>query len=153
MRAAHVSAVKLAALTGEVSGTDASSPGGDTGRTTTLQGSGQVSPLGAVDVSGALTSPGFIATGHSGGAVTLSNDKGSVTLQLRGAPQKGFSALPSSLHYRIVEGSGSYSNLRGGGTVDLSFIEAAVDTIDAPGAGKAQPGPIVGSLFTLRFHR
>ncbi len=57
--------------------------GPDVGTTVFLNGTGVVTGLGSVKIGGALHGTGFIAKSHVDGSLTLSNHKGSLTLQLQ----------------------------------------------------------------------
>jgi hypothetical protein len=104
----------------------------DAGTTVALDGSGRVSPLGQVHVSGTLHGTGFIQQGQAGGTVRLSNARGSVTLSLEGPTQGGFTPPPSGTYRFTVEsGTGAYAHALGTGTVDVTFR---------------------GRSFTLAFH-
>jgi hypothetical protein len=117
---AHVShAMKLV---GNVSGTWAvqSSLIADVGTTQALHGSGNLPGLGAFQVSGTISTPGFISSGYTHGTLRLTNVHGSVTLQLVSvSPQSGFSGPASGLHYTIVSGTGSYAGATGSGSAAL----------------------------------
>jgi hypothetical protein len=106
------------ALCGQVSGTWQSHfvvP--DVGGWQTLQGSGEVGPLGMVQMKGELHTPGFIRQGEATATVTLSSAAGSVTLQLVGPLQPGFSPPPSTFQYTITGGTGLYAGASGSGRV------------------------------------
>jgi hypothetical protein len=138
------------ALNGAVGGTWTIQPGiPDVGQTQTLKGSGAVQPLGAVTATGTLHATGFIAMGHAGGTITLSNDRGSVTLQLTGPTQRGFSPLPRQFTYRIVAATGDESGATDSGAATLVEVLAAGDV---PGPSTASPPIIVGPLFSLTLH-
>src|SRR5690348_6015584 len=81
----------------------------DTGGDQVLTGSGRVAPLGQVRMRGELHTPGFISEGTTVGTITLTNAKGSVSVQLVGPRQPGFSGPPSTFHYTIVGGTGQYA--------------------------------------------
>jgi hypothetical protein len=108
-------------LRGEVSGVWLPHPGNpDTGLAQELNGSGSVAPLGAVQVSGSLQGPGFVARGHATGTLTLSAAGGSITLRLVGqGAQPGFSGPPHAFTYTVTGGTGAYAGASGSGTVTL----------------------------------
>jgi hypothetical protein len=108
----------------------------DVGQLQRLSGGGVVSPLGTVTAHATLTMPGFILVGQATGTVTLSNANGSVTIQLTGPAQPGFSAPPAAFSYKITGGTGAYAGESGQGTA--SFQETTSGT---GGAG----------TFTLTF--
>jgi hypothetical protein len=112
-------------LSGTVSGLWSQSPGvPDVGAEQVLAGGGVVAPLGAVQANGGLLLPGFILAGEAQGRVLLKNAHGSVTVQLAGPPQPGFSAAPTGLAYTILRGTGRYAGARGGGTATLQETPA-----------------------------
>src|SRR5205807_1807119 len=70
--------------------------------------SGTAGALGAVSVSGKVKLPGFVASGHATGTLTLSNSQGSVTLALTGPLEPGFGAFPATLSYTVTSATGAY---------------------------------------------
>ncbi len=78
-------------------------------------GSGTVAPLGLVQASGSLALPGFIAGGHAQGSITLANSQGTVTFELLGPLQPGYSAPPARLRYTVTGGTGAYAGATGHG--------------------------------------
>jgi hypothetical protein len=150
LAAAHAVAARptdVLKLTGTASGRWSTSVGiPDIGRSTSLVGKGTIAPLGAVNVSGSLHAPGFIARGRATGSLVLTGANGSVALQLTGPLQRGFSALPTSFTYRIVGGTGAYVGSTGRGKAEIHLLEAdAVPTRSA----STSPAIIVGPIFTL----
>jgi hypothetical protein len=135
-------------LVGQVSGTWANVltlP--DVRRPVDLSGAGTLSPLGTVQASGTLYTPGFIRQGRSTGTLVLSNAQGSLTIQLTGPLQPGFSPPPGTFSYRITGGTGAYAGDTGQGTA--SFHENTSD----PGAGTftlsfgpVVPPPLLGQI-------
>jgi hypothetical protein len=134
-------------LHGEVTGAWLVQPRvADAGTTQELTGSGNVRPLGAVQVSGSLLGPGFIAQGFTTATLTLSGAHGSITVQLVGAQaQPGFSAPPHAFRYTIVGGTGAYAGATGGGTARLEEMPAY--QVGPPGSMT----PIHAPTFTLAF--
>src|SRR5947209_1346661 len=91
----QVAAAQAATLAGTIRGMYAFTSGiPDVGSTLRLSGSGRVQGLGPVRASGSVATTGFIASGHAGGTLTLSNPRGSVVLVLQGPTQPGFSPPP-----------------------------------------------------------
>ena len=111
-----------AVLNGEVSGSFSAHTFPDVGTSYTLSGQGQVQPLGPTNVTGVVHSLGFIFQGHAGGTLTLSNSKGTLTLELTGPLQSGFSPLPNQFNYEIMGGTGDYANATGRGTASLELF-------------------------------
>jgi hypothetical protein len=123
----------------------------DTGDTLTLQGSGTAQPLDPVAVGGMLQTPGFITKGHTTGTVTLSDDRGSVTLSVVGTlPQVGFSAPPSSFRYTVTDGTGGYAGVWGSGRATLQ-LRPSIHPSSPP--GRLSPEYIIAPSFTLTLHR
>jgi hypothetical protein len=117
------------ALQGAIAGTYTTVPTiPDTGMTQQLDGAGNVKPLGAVTAMGTIHMPGFIREGRATGTLTLTNAHGSVTLQLTGPLQPGFSPPPSTFHYQIVSGTGAYAGATGKGTITFAEMPADAST-------------------------
>jgi hypothetical protein len=104
-----------------------------------VKGSGQLKPLGKVQATSDLVTPGFIWQGHATGTLTLSGHQGSVTLQLTGPAQPGFSPPPTSFTFTIVSGTGRFRHATGTGAVDVQY---------SPVTG----GDGMVSNFTAQFH-
>jgi hypothetical protein len=122
----------------------------DAGLSQALQGQGKVAPLGMVTISGSIQLPGSIANGRPTGTVTLTNARGSVTLQLIGPVQAELTATPSKFTYTVISGTGTYQGAKGSGHASLREIQ--VDGSAAQAGGSNQP-VVVGSLFILTFSR
>jgi hypothetical protein len=84
-------------------------------------GAGKFFGLHDAEISGSLYSVGFIARGHAGGELTFTNAKGSVTIELVGPEQPGFSPLPGTFHYTVKKGTGAYAHLTGSGSLSLKL--------------------------------
>lgn len=91
----------------------------DVGKAYNLSGSGHVKPMGRSSVTGGLHSTGFIATGHAGGQIFLSDSRGTVTLTLTGPPQQGFANLPNTFNYTVTNASGKFLGDTGSGQIVL----------------------------------
>jgi predicted phage tail protein len=104
----------------------------DIGVTYILQGVANLAELGDVTVKGSVTGTGFIAFGHASGALTFTNDRGTVTVQLQGPAQAGFSFPSSDWQYQVTSGSGDYENLKDQGSLTLT-LKPASTTIFGPG--------------------
>jgi hypothetical protein len=98
----------------------------DKGTDLSLNGAGLVSPLGQVEISVMLHMPGFFISGRATGTIVLSNAQGSITLQLVGPPQPGFSPPPDKFQYTITDGTGAYAGASGQGIVN--FAESSGDS-------------------------
>jgi hypothetical protein len=121
--AAVVQGTEYLFLNGKAQGTTRSVPTNpDGGATLALEGSGRITPLGQVRVSGTLHGTGFIQQGQAGGTLRLTNARGSVTLSLVGPTQRGFLPPPSGTYSFTVEsGTGAYAHTLGTGTVDVAL--------------------------------
>ncbi len=107
-------------LAGPASGTWSApipAPGAPTVQT--LAGSATLRGLGTFTVSGTLTSPGFVVLGpRAAGTLHLTNDSGSLTVNLVASPRSG-PAGSASFRYSIVSGTGAYASTRGSGPATL----------------------------------
>lgn len=149
VRPVHHAAHPRLALRGQVTGTWATRPTlPDTGTEQQLSGGGTVRPLGSVRAAGTLRTPGFVATGHTTGTLTLANAGGRVTLQLTGPPQPGFSQPPPTFHYTIAGGTGRYAGASGGGT---AAFQEQPERRPVCQPGTPCPQFIVAARFTLTF--
>jgi hypothetical protein len=121
--AALVQGTQYLFLNGTIHGTTRNVPANpDTGATLALEGSGRLSALGQVHLSGTLHGTGFIQQGQAGGTIRLTNARGSVTLSLVGPTQAGASApQPGTYAFTVESGTGAYERALGTGTVDLAF--------------------------------
>ncbi len=150
-RAAATPATPAIALAGQVSGvwSQQMTPP-DTGTSQSLSGAGSVTPLGVVQASGTLHTPGFIISGYTTGTLVLVGAQGSVTLQLKGAsPQPGFSPPANVLNYTIVGGTGAYAGDTGSGVAHLQETTAPQPQ---PGStGTLLPQVVASGTFTLTF--
>jgi hypothetical protein len=86
-----------------------------------LQGAADMAGLGRVTATGRVNSVGFVPSGRAGGTLTFANARGSVTVQLRGPEQRGFSPLPQQFHYQVVSGAGAFRHLADQGTLQLAL--------------------------------
>jgi hypothetical protein len=139
------------ALNGEFGGTwtiQMANP--DAGQVQVLTGSGTVTPLGKVSAAGTLHATGFIASGRAGGMVTLSNAHGSVTIELTGPRQHGFSTLPRQFSFKIVAATGEFRGSTDHGSASLTEVMAAGSPMPTPIA--ANLPIIVGPIFSLTLH-
>jgi hypothetical protein len=89
------------------------------GITYTLGGTAKFAGLGKVTVAGTVHAVGFIQEGNASGELTFTNANGSVTVELEGPQQPGFSALPQQFKYTVMSGTGQYQNLSASGTLQL----------------------------------
>ena len=96
----------------------------DLGMSYRLTGKTTIGGLGEFRVSGWLQGTGMILDGRATGHLTLSDARGSITLELHGGKQSAFSPIPSELVYSISGGTGFYSYANGYGVVGFSFTPA-----------------------------
>ena len=124
---AVVVAHPLHQLVGHGAGTFVSTPQNvDSGVRYQLNGQGQVDGLGQVWITGYLQGVGKVH-GRATGLLTFSNSHGSVTVELTGAIQPSFSALPDSFTYKVVSATGRYHDLRSDhGTLQIKYIWSPV---------------------------
>ncbi len=108
-------------LTGQIRGTVTTSLANpDIGHSQTLEGAGRIASLGPVVASGTSAETGFIRQGHATGTLTIKGVPGSVTLNLVGPQQSGFSGVPSNFTYRVTSSSGEVQSLASHGTLTLN---------------------------------
>jgi hypothetical protein len=88
----------------------------------TLKGKADLAKLGHVTVDGSVHGVGFILSGQATGTLTFTNSHGTVTLDLKGPQQPGFSPLPKDWHYKVTSATGDYQSLKGQeGSLNLTF--------------------------------
>ncbi len=90
-----------------------------------LTGTGTFLNLGAMQITGSVGTVGGFATGEARGELTFTNAKGSVTIQLIGPEQRGFSALPSTFEFSVEKGTGAYAGMTGFGSLTLKLGPAS----------------------------
>jgi hypothetical protein len=125
-----------------------------------LHGEGYVAGMGHVRFSGSAHAVGFVQNGHAAGTLTLTNKRGSVTLELTGPDQPGFSALPDHFSYSVTGGTGAYANRSDNGELTLQLAAKGgahaprgvfVLSLEQQGqAGAALDGVIAGHLTSER---
>jgi hypothetical protein len=146
MLGAHAQGNHAPVLAGVLTGSYAPSPRvPDAGLHYNLHGTGMVSGMGHVSLSGWIQSTGYIAAGHARGELVLSNAHGTLTLQLEGTLQPGFASLPTHFYFNVVKGTGAYAHELAGGTIDFHYAPRAVPMHLLPG----QPPPEAGGTFAL----
>ena len=94
----------------------------DAGPLFRLTGSGRKRSLGSFTMSGDLHGIGFVAMGRVRGYVTLKSSQGTIDLRLLG-PEQPPGPLPSTLAFKIVNGSGAYARASGKGAILVSASE------------------------------
>lgn len=152
--------VVKAPLQGTASGAYALTPTVSSGATYTLSGSGHVSALGNVQITGAIQSEFSQGIMQLSGTLTLTDSQGSIQLSVQWsgrqplAPSGSGGALTSSppanlLAYTILSGTGAFKSMRGTGTVSLALLPPTV-TIGPPrasGGGEVTPAPLAMPTF------
>lgn len=98
--------------------------GVDAGIVFALQGGGQVHFLGAVHLTGTLQGTGNIAAGRAGGEITLSDRRGSLTLQLEGPVQGMFAPMPHEFGFTVVKATGAFQGIQATGWVGVVWDAA-----------------------------
>lgn len=94
----------------------------DVGPAYDFTGGGRKTSLGKFRLTGHVQTPGFVNNGQSGGHLTLTTSRGTITLALHGPPQAPGS-LPPSFTYSVRKGTGAYVNIRGKGQIAVSASE------------------------------
>ncbi|HLW68701.1 MAG TPA: hypothetical protein VKS79_25510 [Gemmataceae bacterium] len=89
-------------------------------------GNGSVKSMGAVQMQIDVYGNGFNNNGSAHGTITLTNAKGSVTVQITGPSQPKLSPLPESFQYKIVQATGAYRGMTDTGTLQLIRTPDAV---------------------------
>ena len=107
----------------------------DAGPEYRLTGTADLAGMGHVRVTGLLHGVGFMAHGRAGGTLTFSNGEGSVTVQLTGPEQPGFSALPQRWDYKVVAHTGAFAHLSTSGTLRLVLQAAPNGDLQTPPHG------------------
>jgi hypothetical protein len=129
------------ALHGQGSGQySVSSPNPDIGHHVQLTGQVNLGDLGQFNLSGSVSSVGFVMSGRATGTLTLTNAQGTMTLSLIGRRQEGFAALPEKFGYTVTGGTGAYAKQAGQGELILQL--------------QAQSSPsssTVQGIFKIRF--
>jgi len=127
-------------LSGQGEGTfTTGAPRPDVGTDYTLYGRGEFAGLGQAGIRGTIHSLGFTPHGHAGGTLVLTNDHGSVTLELTAPDQRGFSALPTTFGYKVIHATGAYANLSAAGSLTLMLAPVP------GGTGNPHGGFVLGS--------
>jgi hypothetical protein len=94
----------------------------DAGPSFRLEGTADLAGMGHVKVSGWVQGVGMIAKGRAHGFLTFTNDRGSITLEIFGPPQAGFSSLPEHFNWNIVgHRTGDFAHMSGKGTLTLDL--------------------------------
>jgi hypothetical protein len=95
-------------------------------------------------ISGSIKTDGS-KSGHASGQVKLSSSRGTLTLSLTGPMQSAGAALPKTLSYKVVSGTGFFAHYAGSGTTQLStslflgFNDRGQFTIHATAPTSAHP--------------
>jgi hypothetical protein len=89
-------------------------------------GTGTAGALGAADLAGSISPPGFIKSAPATGELTLTGATGSVTIDLTGHTQAGGSALPQEMSYKVTSGTSAFANAAGKGTVSIAIDTTAL---------------------------
>jgi hypothetical protein len=114
------------------------------GTTTTFQGTGSISGLGQVTVTGSLTTS-VSATGvrSTVESFTLTTSQGSVTIQLTKPASTPTSPPTDQSSFSIVNATGVFKGATGTGTASLKTITEAVPTV---------PPTVARGTFTLTLN-
>ena len=99
----------------------------DVGATFTETGSGRVRKIGQFSVNGTIHTIGFIQVGTVQGKFVLKGPGGTITIKLTALEHsRGFSGLPVHYNYKIIGGTGSYTNAVDYGTASLTTVVSKV---------------------------
>jgi hypothetical protein len=79
--------------------------------------------LGAVQITGSAHLPGLVLSAHATGQLTITNAKGTITLDLTGPTERAFGPMPRHLSYKITGGTGAYAGAAGKGNVEVKLAE------------------------------
>ncbi len=90
------------------------------GRPYTFNGSVEFGGLGFFTIKGSITSVGNIRTGQAHGRITISNRRGTLTLDLTGPTQAANASLPTKFTYKVVSKTGVFASYGGQGTIQLA---------------------------------
>jgi len=132
------------ALAGHAAGTYVSgSHSVNAGETATLNGTATLARLGHVTVTGTITGPGNVRSGHAWGTLTFTNVHGRVTVFLQGPLQAGFSPLPKAFHYHVVSGTGAYRLVRDQGVLTILWHPIKVTPVHG------SHFPLIHGTFTI----
>lgn len=100
-----------------------------------FHGTANLAKMGKVTVTGTIHSVGFVVSGKATGTLTFTNSKGSVTIQLTGPQQGGFSPLPGTFSYKVVSHTGTaYKSLTDHGTLTLT-VPSTTSGFQVSGSG------------------
>lgn len=116
----------------------------DVGKTYYFSGTpGQLSPLGRSKLIGGIQAPGFIANGHSRGALLITNSQGSLTLGVIGPAHPGGPPFPNVFNYTIIRGTGLYQGDTGTGYIALGLTPSP--------SASAKPTTVQTGHFSMTF--
>jgi len=90
-----------------------------------LSGPITLAGLGTFQMTGSLHGAGP-AEGRATGQLILTNQYGSLTVDLHSGIRPAQSAIPSELVYSISGGTGAYAQTKGYGVADFAFVPATV---------------------------
>lgn len=105
-----------------------------------LSGRLKLTGFGEFLADGWVQGPGSNEGGRATGRLTLTDYKGTMTIELHSGVRPAYSAIPPELVYSIVGGTGAYANARGYGIAGFSFAPA-------PTAVGLHPG----GTYSLKF--
>ena len=97
-----------------------------------FDGGANLAGMGAVFVSGWVTTAGFVASGHAHGFLTFSNARGSVTVELLGPSQPGFSGMPDHFDFKVVGHTGEFTHLWAQGKLGLTLHPLPTGALAGP---------------------
>ena len=120
----------------------------DAGESYKLSGNGHFAQLGDVAISGSLNGVGFIQKGKAEGSLTFTNGHGSVTIELEGPLQSGFSSIPNWFSYHVASATGAYKDVKDHGTIRIDYHFYPI--VDPPVPG-SDPFPVMRVAGSFRI--
>lgn len=115
----------------------------DTGKVYSFFQAGTLKGVGAVTVTGSITTPGNIRFGRAHGTLAAHSVNGTLTLDVTGPAQRGGSALPTTLTFTVTHGTGAFSGVHGKGTIVVALHQTY---------GTPAPRYTAGGTATMAFH-
>jgi hypothetical protein len=123
---------------------------GDIGEHYDFTGGANLAQLSHVTVSGSVLGLGNVPRGHATGTLIFTNASGSVTIELTGPSQPGFSPLPTQFQYTVVNATGAYQHLHDQGTLSL-VLQPSNGSTGLPGSQGAFTLTIAGGYKPPRL--
>ena len=110
---------------------------------TSLSGTAELAGLGRVTVEGNLRGVGNLTEGQANGIIKLTkigDPRSTITLELRGPVQAGFSPLPTKWTATVIEKSGAFAKIQGTTELTLAVTLDVNNPSRGTFHGRIQPG-------------